>query len=74
MPTQEDRVLIRIKVVRAYIRDRKEVSLQELYSYGLVNLGIRDRTMAGYLKALEDMEIVKRDLEKLTVTWTGDVE
>ena len=72
MPTQEDRVIARIKQISAMIRDHKSIPFAELESWALVNQGIRTKTLNSYLAALISMNIINTDNEKHDLVWTGE--
>lgn len=71
MPTQEDRVLTRIKILQAYIRDcpNHSVNREQLFAWCLTNMGVRDRTVATYLNALLVMGVIRSDLRNNEVIW-----
>jgi hypothetical protein len=71
MPTQEDRVLNRVKILQAYIRDspNHRVNREQLFAWCLTNMGVRDRTVAQYLNALLIMGVIRSDIKKNEVEW-----
>lgn len=72
MPTQEDRVLSRIKQTNAYIRDIGMVKMEILEAWALTTLGIRSRTLVTYVVALKNMGTINIDSKTQEITWNGE--
>ncbi len=69
MPTQEDRVLSRIRQTSAYIRDARVVKLPTLEAWALTQLGVRSRTLATYLNALCVLSAISINPKTSEITW-----
>jgi hypothetical protein len=69
MPTQEDRVVARIKQTKAMIRDSKRITMDELEAWGYTTLGIRPRTMRKYVSALLKMKVISHNEKAQELVW-----
>lgn len=69
MPTQEDKAVTRIKATSQLIQDAGKISLKEMEAWARISYGIRPKTLASYVIALNDMGIVKYDYDTKMVTW-----
>jgi len=71
MPTQQEHVLARMKIIQAMIRDRNKIDAEKFFAWCYVNIGLTQRTCAQYLKSLALMDIIKIDQERKEISWIG---
>lgn len=74
MPSQEEKLKMRIQTVLAMIKDAGTISLKELEAWALIYLGIRERTLGRYVMALDQMGVVSFDPKNRVIKWGETVE
>lgn len=66
MVGQEQKAIERIKSVHKFIMDSEEVHGQDIYAWAYYNLGVTEKTCAGYLRSLHRLGLIRIDGDVVT--------